>query len=100
MTTRRMVLTSIAALSMALLSSHSYAQGWPQKPVTVIVPFAAGGNTDGIARMVAQKLSEGLGQHGADGESSDGTHRVTVTQNFWIVPMIRHGVARSTRAEG
>ncbi len=62
MTTRRMVLTSIAALSMALLSSHSYAQGWPQKPVTVIVPFAAGGNTDGIARMVAQKLSEGLGQ--------------------------------------
>ncbi len=62
MTTRRIVLASIAALSTALLSGNAFAQSWPQKPVTVIVPFAAGGNTDGIARMVAQKLSEGLNQ--------------------------------------
>ena len=62
MTTRRIVLASIAALSTALLPMNAFAQDWPQKPVTVIVPFAAGGNTDGIARMVAQKLSEGLGQ--------------------------------------
>ena len=62
MTTRQIVLASIAALSTALLSVNAFAQSWPQKPVTVVVPFAAGGNTDGIARMVAQKLSEGLGQ--------------------------------------
>ncbi len=62
MTTRRIVLASIAALSTVMLSANSFAQSWPQKPVTVIVPFAAGGNTDGIARMVAQKLSEGLNQ--------------------------------------
>ena len=62
MTTRRIILASIAALSTALLSVNAFAQSWPQKPVTVVVPFAAGGNTDGIARMVAQKLSEGLGQ--------------------------------------
>ncbi|RKE74302.1 Bug family tripartite tricarboxylate transporter substrate binding protein [Pseudorhodoplanes sinuspersici] len=62
MTTRRIVLASIAALSTALLPATAFAQSWPQKPVTVIVPFAAGGNTDGIARMVAQKLTEGLNQ--------------------------------------
>jgi tripartite-type tricarboxylate transporter receptor subunit TctC len=62
MTTRRLVLASIAALTTTLLSASAFAQSWPQKPVTVVVPFAAGGNTDGIARMVAQKLTEGLNQ--------------------------------------
>jgi tripartite-type tricarboxylate transporter receptor subunit TctC len=39
------------------------AQGaWPQKPVTVIVPFAAGGNTDVLARIFAERLSTKLGQ--------------------------------------
>ncbi len=38
------------------------AQAWPQRPVTVIVPFTAGGNTDGIARMTGQRLSEAFGK--------------------------------------
>ena len=38
------------------------AQAWPQHPVTIVVPFAAGGNTDGIARMIGQRLSDALGQ--------------------------------------
>ena len=39
------------------------AQGnWPERPLTIIVPFAAGGNTDGFARMAAQHLSESLGK--------------------------------------
>ncbi|MGD9766487.1 MAG: Bug family tripartite tricarboxylate transporter substrate binding protein [Pseudolabrys sp.] len=38
------------------------AQDWPDKPVTVVVPFAAGGNTDGIARMTAQHLSDAFGK--------------------------------------
>ncbi|MBV8744216.1 MAG: tripartite tricarboxylate transporter substrate binding protein [Xanthobacteraceae bacterium] len=44
----------------ALNSAHS--QTWPQRPVTVVVPFAAGGNTDGIGRSIAQWLSDRLGQ--------------------------------------
>jgi len=44
-------------------ASQAPAQGtWPERPVTIIVPFAAGGNTDGFARMAAQHLSESLGK--------------------------------------
>jgi tripartite-type tricarboxylate transporter receptor subunit TctC len=43
--------------------SQAPAQGtWPERPVTIVVPFAAGGNTDGFARMAAQHLSESLGK--------------------------------------
>jgi tripartite-type tricarboxylate transporter receptor subunit TctC len=38
------------------------AQSWPQKPVKVIVPFVAGGNTDSQARIVSERLHELLGQ--------------------------------------
>lgn len=43
-------------------SAQDGAAGYPGKPVTVIVPFAAGGNTDAFARMVGQELDAALGQ--------------------------------------
>jgi tripartite-type tricarboxylate transporter receptor subunit TctC len=52
------------ALGMALAPSWALAQGqaFPNKPVKFIVPYAAGGLPDSVARIVAQKLTERLGQ--------------------------------------
>jgi tripartite-type tricarboxylate transporter receptor subunit TctC len=44
------------------LTDKVCAQPWPQRPVTVIVPFAAGGSTDAIARTMAQWLGDNLHQ--------------------------------------
>ena len=51
-----------AALLVALLPVTAGAQSWPTKPVKMIVPFAAGGATDVVARLLAQKLTEEWGQ--------------------------------------
>ncbi|MFM8609061.1 MAG: Bug family tripartite tricarboxylate transporter substrate binding protein [Burkholderiaceae bacterium] len=54
---------TVAALAVGLsMAGAAMAQKFPAKPVTVIVPQAAGGANDAIARVVAQKLSEQLGQ--------------------------------------
>jgi len=50
------------ALGLALASPAAWAQDWPQRPVHLIVPYAAGGGTDIVARVMAQKLGETLGQ--------------------------------------
>jgi tripartite-type tricarboxylate transporter receptor subunit TctC len=63
MRNRRDFAIGAVALSIVAmcLTAPVQAQDWPQRPVTLIVPFAAGGNTDGIARITAQRLSETLG---------------------------------------
>jgi len=51
-----------AALATAMGCVSAQAQLWPQRPVHIIAPYAAGGNSDGIARIVAQRLTDAFGQ--------------------------------------
>ena len=60
-TNRRHVLASIAA-GLALPGSALGQSAWPSKPIRYIVPFAPGGTTDILARVVGEKLGSVLGQ--------------------------------------
>src|SRR5438477_13050949 len=56
----RVVLLSLVAA--ASYAAEGSAQSYPNKPIRLIVPFAAGGVTDVVARIVSPKLSDTLGQ--------------------------------------
>jgi tripartite-type tricarboxylate transporter receptor subunit TctC len=51
-----------SALGLLAASDPASAQGWPSRPMTMVVPFAAGGGTDIMGRIMAAGLSELLGQ--------------------------------------
>ncbi len=65
----RPLVTALAALvavaglqGTALVARPVLAQAWPAKPVRIVVPYAAGGATDTVARAIGQRLSDQLGQ--------------------------------------
>jgi tripartite-type tricarboxylate transporter receptor subunit TctC len=60
--TKLKTLRNTLMATMALVPAFAGAQNYPTRPITLIVPFAAGGGTDSIARDVAKSLGDKLGQ--------------------------------------
>ncbi len=58
-TTRRRIAGACALLALA---GAAHAAGWPDKPVTLVVPYSAGGPTDVVARVLAVPMGQSLGQ--------------------------------------
>jgi tripartite-type tricarboxylate transporter receptor subunit TctC len=95
---------ALAILAMLLVAGAAHAQGYPSKSVRIVVPFAAGGPTDVIARLVGQKLSESMGQQfyvenipGAGGNTgtaqaaragADGYTLLVVSTGFMVNPSL------------
>jgi len=59
---RRRFSLGLAAASLGVGSPLSWAQSFPSRALKIIVPFPAGGTTDVVARLVAQRMSESMGQ--------------------------------------
>jgi tripartite-type tricarboxylate transporter receptor subunit TctC len=56
------VIATLAACTAIGASAQGHAQAWPSRAVRIVVPYAAGGNSDVMARVVAQRLTEHFGQ--------------------------------------
>lgn len=59
---RRNLFLSLLIGVASSLSAPVYAQDWPSKTVSLVVPFTAGGSTDTVARLIAERLAPRLGQ--------------------------------------
>src|ERR1700676_5496023 len=56
------LLATLATLALAVMAAPGAAQDYPSRPITLIVPYTAGGGNDLMARTAAEKMSKALGQ--------------------------------------
>jgi tripartite-type tricarboxylate transporter receptor subunit TctC len=59
---RQFLHLAAGAAALGIVSTSVWAQNWPARPITMVIPFAAGGPTDLFGRIVGQRLGEILGQ--------------------------------------
>ena len=108
-TSRRTMLAGIAAGATAFCCSAAWGETYPSRPIQIIVPFAAGGGSDTVTRVVANRLAERLGQPvlvenrgGAGGNigmeagaraKPDGYTLTVLTQNIAVNPHLYQNLA-------
>lgn len=99
---------AFGALAVLILGfSNSYAQSWPQKPVRIVNPFAAGGGTDTFARPLSVKLTQQLGKQvivenigGAGGTIGAANAARSPGDGYnWFMGSVHHTIAESVYAK-
>ena len=94
------LLLLVASLAFA---AHAHAQSWPTKPITLVVPFPAGGGTDAFARPLAAQLTKQLGKQviidnraGAGGNIGAAVAAKAAPDGYtWFVGAAHHVIAPS-----
>lgn len=59
---RHLLSASLAAVAVSLAPALAVGQEYPERPITMVVPFSAGGPTDTVTRLIAEPMKESLGQ--------------------------------------
>ncbi|MBC5766390.1 Bug family tripartite tricarboxylate transporter substrate binding protein [Ramlibacter albus] len=97
----RLIASLLAAASLTALAAPAAAQSWPTKPVTVIVPFPAGGGTDAFARPLYAQLTKQFGQQvivdnrgGAGGNIGATLAAKAAPDGYtWFMGAVHHAIA-------
>ena len=101
---RRAALSGLLAIGAGLAAPWALAEpGWPQRPVTFVVPFPAGGGTDAFARPLTAVLTKQLGRQviidnkgGAGGTLGAGIAAKAAPDGYtWFVGAVHHAIAPS-----
>ena len=104
---QRLLLTFLAVATAIGIAAPAQSQQWPQRPVRIVVPYPPGGLTDGIARLVGQRLGESFGQPFVIENMGGGGGAIAATavarapaDGYTLVPGIAVAVRRSSSARG
>ena len=80
---------ALAGLALAASAMPAFAQGYPARPITLIVPYAAGGSIDLVARILAEGLTARLGQTVTIDLRIDGRSAYLWSEDMRAVPRVR-----------
>lgn len=98
MNCKRALVAALAALASCCALAQAPAPAWPTRPVSIVVPFGPGGNTDTLARLVAAQLSKSLNA-AVVVENRPGSAGLLATRHVLAAPADGHTLLMATASQ-